>query len=204
MTDLVNEQKRYLEARLAECESAPELNGSQIAEYRHYLDMLASSKDAAEYADKIASTGDMFSLSQAEQLDRYGNIRKIKILFGDEKGAAAEQVRIDAVKQSSGHADLYDALSGVSDRVNDIINMSRQAVEQVMNLFTALVFYRTACEARKSGKKADARAIWENLKSIDPDITFEKIISYGPYRAVLPFDDARLRKMEPWLSEVLR
>lgn len=204
MSDLMKEQKLYLEARLRECETKPELNRNQIAEYRNYLDMLASSKNAAEYADAIASSGDMFSLSQAEQLDRYENSQKIKKIFGDEKGASAEQIRIDAVKQSTGHADLYTQISGVSDSVNERISVSRQAVEQVMNLIGALVYYGTACASRKSERKTGVLGVWNNLASMDPDITFDKIISYPPYRSVIPFDDARIRRIESWLKEVLR
>lgn len=204
MVDLVNEQKLYLNARLKECETRPDLNANQIAEYRKYLEMLASSKDAAEYADTIASTGDMFSLSQAEQLDRYENFIKIKRLFGDEKGVSAERIRIEAVKKAAGHADLYTGISGVSEKVNDIIDMSHQAVGQVMNLFIALVYYKRACASRKSDRKTEAQAIWNNLRSIDPDITLDKIISYPPYRSVVPFDDARIRKIGTLLEEVLQ
>ncbi|MBN2159375.1 MAG: hypothetical protein JW807_08255 [Spirochaetes bacterium] len=203
MADLMKEQKQYLEARLRECETAPELNKNQIAEYHNYLELLASSKDAAEYADRVAAAGDMFSVSLAEQADRYENGLKIKELFGDEAGAAAERIMIDAVNKSTGHTELYNAVAGASARRNDMINASRQAVEQVLNLFTALVHYRTACASRKKGKKSDVRAVWDKLKSLDPDVTYEKIVSYPPYRSVLPPGDERLRLMGTWLKEAI-
>jgi len=204
MVDLMKEQKLYLEARLRECETSSELNKNQIAEYRKYLDLLASSKDADGYADRIAATGDMFTLSQAEQLDHYENSRRIKELFGDEQGAAAEGVRIDAVQHATGHTDLYDKVTATATSANDMIAMSQQAVEQVMNLFTALVIFHTSCAGRKAEKKAGVVSAWNRLKSLDPEITFEKIMSYPPYRSVLPFDDGRLGKMKDWLGEVLR
>lgn len=203
MADLMKEQKQYLEARLRECETAPDLNKNQIAEYRRYLEMLASSKDAAAYADAVAFSGDMFSLSQAEQLDRCGNGLNIKNLFGDVKGAEAEQARFEAVKKAACHADLYDAVAGVSDRAGDMIRRSRQAVERVMGLFSALVYYRTACASGKSAKKSEVRAAWNALQELDPGVTFGRIVSYPPYRAVLPFDDERLRLMESWLREAI-
>lgn len=204
MSDLMNEQKRYLEARLKSCMTKPELNKNQIPEYRKYLDMLASSKDANEYADNIASSGDMFSISQAEQLDCYENLLKIRRLFGDKHGASAEEMRISAARNSTSHMDLYEKMKAASDKASDIINTSRQTVEHVMNLFIALVAYKTGCTARKASKKSAARNIWDKLKSLDPEISFEKLVSYPPYRSVLVFDDERIHNMKAWLQEVLQ
>ena len=204
MADLMDEQKRYLNARLKECEKSPQLNAFQIAEYKKYLDMLASSKDADEYADKIAFSGDMFSVSQAEQLDRYDNFKKIHKMFGDEKSIAADTMRFDAAKNASSHMDLYEKMTAVTEKASETIQISRRAVENIKTLFTLLVVYRTCCEKSKGAKRGEVAGCWNLLTQIDPDISWEKMLSYTPYRSVLIFNDARLMTMKSWFDEAVK
>ena len=203
MADLMSEQKRYLAARRAECATRPELNRAQVAEYDTYLALLASSRDAGDYADRIARSGDMFSISQAEQLDRWENLAAVKRLFGDLAGAAAQTSCRDAAAAASSHMDLYNRMQAATPAANAAVAKAQQAVQHVSTLVQAIVGWKVRCTAKKAVAAAAVRKAWQNLRAVDPGVTWEKVRAYPPYRSVIIFDDARLATLEKWFDEAV-
>ena len=201
MADLLQESKGYLEARLKECETRPELNGSQIAEYKKYLDMVASSKDANEYADKVAFSGDMFSISQAEQLDRYKNMIRLKNAFGDAKSADAMKLCLDAAAASASHTDLYQKMEAATLKSTELMNAAAQAREQVSTLILTIVAFHVSCTSKKAAAKQKVKSAWEALQRLDPGITWESMVAYKPYRSIIMFDDGRIEVLHTWFKE---
>ena len=201
MADLLKESKGYLEARLKECETRPELNGSQIAEYKKYLDMVASSKDANEYADKIAFSGDMFSISQAEQLDRYNNMIRLKNAFGDTRSADAMKLCLDAAAASTSHTDLYQKMEAATLKSTELINAAARAREQVSTLIFTIVAFHVSCASKKAAAGQKVKSAWEELKRLDPGITWESMVAYKPYRSIIMFDDGRIEALHTWFKE---
>ncbi len=201
MADIIAAQKRYLEARLKECASAPELNRHQIVEYKKYLQMLASSGDAAEYADKIAISGDMFSIGQAEQLDRYTNLIEVKRRFGDEIGAKGLEACLDAAKSATSHADLYDKMQAATKEASEAAGRAHQALNRVENFIGVLIAAHVRCKKDRADANNAVKRAWADLKAADPAITWEKLTSYRPYRSIIIFDDARMAQLKKYFEE---
>ncbi len=203
MADLLNESKRYLEARLKECETKPELNRFQIAEYKKYLEMLSSSKDANDYSDKIAFSGDMFSISRAEQLDRYNNMSRLKNAFGDVKSSEAVKICLDAAAASKSHTDLYDKMQTATVKSNESMNVMQQARNQVSTLIQCLITYHICCKSKKASAKKAVKDAWEGLKKLDPEITWDRMTAYPPFRSIMIFDENRMNVLKTWFKEVV-
>lgn len=203
MADLMNEQRRYLTARRAECATRPDLNRAQVAEYDKYLALLASSRDAEDYADRIARSGDMFSISQAEQLDRYENLAAVKRTFGDAVGAAAQSSCRDAAAAATSHLDLSNRMQAATPAANAEIAKAQRAVSQVGTLVLAIVQWKVRCTAKKAVAAAAVRDAWQALKALDPGVSWEKLRACPPYRSVIIFDDARLATLEKWFNEAV-
>ncbi len=53
MSDVLDESRRYFEARLSDCRHAPHLHTEQIKVYEQYLSIIQSSRDPADYTQKL-------------------------------------------------------------------------------------------------------------------------------------------------------
>lgn len=203
MADVRDDQRRYLAARLAACETRPDLNAHQIAEYRRYLHMLASSADAGDYADRVARSGDMFSIAQAEQLDRYTNTIALKRRFGDEVSARGLAVCLEAARAATGHLDLVEKMQAATKDATEAMNAAHRALNLVATLIPAVVVAHTR-SVKNRGAAADAvKKVWADLTEAGPGITWEKLTAYPPYRSIIIFDDARMAALKQWFEEAI-
>lgn len=203
MSLLVEEEKRYLEARLKECCSNPTLNKHQIAEYTKCLEKINASPITASHADISNAIGDMFSIAKAEQLDKHENIKSIKMLFGDDRGAEAQQILIDAIDKSSSYNELYPNITNAQSKANELLQNMQRSMQLMVNLLIQAVQYKISCRQLKDKRKSEVLIIWNELKAVDEHITVNKIMTYKPYRNVIPFDDERLSQILSWLNQVL-
>jgi hypothetical protein len=199
--NIVEELQRYVKTRLKECQTNQELNKNQIAAYTTYLEKLEAIQDN-DYAKVAEAIGNMFLIAKAEQLDKYESLKRIKMFFGDDSGVKAYQMMIDAVQASLDHTQLYAAISKTKDD-DVLIQNTHTALELIVKLITQCVEYHISCKSRKQKRKAEVVAIWKQLQQCDPEITINKIMTYKPYRSVIPFDDNRLLLIFSWIKEVL-
>lgn len=79
----------------------------------------------------------------------------------------------------------------------------QRSVQLIVNLLIQLVQYKISCRQLKDKRKTEVLIIWNELKAVDEHITVDKIMTYKPYRNVIPFDDERLSQILSWLKGVV-
>jgi len=196
MDDLTREHVRYLERRLARCWERPDLHRYQIAAYQHLLLLARRAKDWREYDRALERSGGLFSLVQAEHIDRHDNARRRARALQDDVAfdharrageAAAEGTDMETLRRRG------TEVEAVAEREREGAAAAREAVG---DLLAAIVGF--ACERRPELRvehAARVRRIWARITGLDPACTWEKLASYPPYRQRIPFDLPRIAQM---------
>ena len=201
--DIAQEQKLYYEARLKECQTRPDLNLHQIAEYEKILDKFNSSASFDEFSAWMEQTQAYFQLSKAEQIDRYSNFIKTQQFYNDKKREEVFRMKLETVMQSTDAFDMNTRLSEIDTKTNPIELAARNSIHELSNLFMHIISYITAPGSKKEKTLTDVKETWAKLKSTDPEISVGKILSYPPYRYVIIFEDERIIKLLNAVKEVV-
>lgn len=202
--NLLEESIRYLELRLAECQTRPELNQNQIAAYQYFLDMARASTDGDDYTRRIRETGNMFQLARAESLDRYHNLIRIHQMVQDDRKVNGDVLSYNAAREAQNHQDLNTRMTEAATTAQQWTRAGMQSVGQVRSVLCELVDWALETKPEmKPSKLAMLQHSWGLLKQSDPECTWEKLISYPPYRQRIPFDDARLAQLGVWFKEAI-
>ena len=102
MSEEIQNAKKYLSGRLAECSGRPDLHRHTVEVYGNYLKTVSERPQ-----DYVKEAGDMFAVMQAEQLDRNENYIALYKKFSQEERVEAYTLRAEAVKESTGYGDFY-------------------------------------------------------------------------------------------------
>jgi len=202
--DLLQEQQKYFEAKLAECLHRPDLNTYQKKIFEEYVVKANSCGSMEELTDFITSRGNYFDIAQAEQLDRYTNMIKIQQFYKNKKREEYYAAKLEIVKQATDHMSLNKNLTDIETKISEEEKKSTQAIQEVLNLYIKTVEYITAPDAKKNKYFADAKEKWALLKTLDPEISLEKILNYPPFRHVSLFEDERIVELFSNIREVMQ
>ena len=200
--DMMKETIRYLEARLAECNTRPDLHCEQIRALENYLQM-ARTLPADEYKSRIEQEK-MFALAQAEIIDRNQNLLRVHKTVGAASKMVVDRMMVEAAKTSHNHAELNDKITAVTESGTKATSAAQQAEGNITAIFNALLdLVLDAKPYRRDSNVEIIRSNWNRILQADPDCTWEKLCTYPPYRNRIPFDNARLERIGKWFKEVV-
>ena len=203
-SDELTKSLEYLDAHLALCRSRPEIHGNQIAAYERYLDMARSSTSAQDYEQKVKADGDMFEVNRSLALDRYSNSVRIHRTMGDDRALRAAFTGLRAAREATGHGDLDTRLTAATEQASPLQEAARVTTGQIRDLLSNLLDWAMqASPSAKATHLASLRHNWQQITSHDPECTFEKLLTYPPYRRRIPFSDEKLRSLGSWFKEAI-
>ncbi len=193
--------KRYLEQRLAQTEARPELHPHQRRALR---ELLTLARTGIEPLDYVARTRGLFVLSQAEYRDRHENRRRFWSAIGDDRLVWVAGQHAAAAGRATGPEDLPGHLWDAQQATSAVELAALASQAQVSRVVLALWRWGTA--GTKRGRlvcRPLVEVTWRHLQANDPGITWERLCATPPYRAQLPFPDARLGRFGAWLEEAV-
>lgn len=202
--ELLQEQQKYFEAKLAECLKRPDLNTYQRKVLEEYVSKANNCSSAEELSDFIVERGNYFDIAQADQLDRYNNMIKIQQFYKNKKREEYYTAKLETVMHAIDHMSLNKNLTDIEPKISDDEKKSTQAIQEVLNLYLKTVEYITAPDTKKNKYFAEVKEKWTLLKSLDPEINLEKILNYQPYRHVSIFESERIVELFSNIREVMQ
>ncbi|MBP7737805.1 MAG: hypothetical protein KA369_17615 [Spirochaetes bacterium] len=196
MDNHIKNAELYLAARLAEGDRRPDLHKNISSVYQAYLKIIRERPQ-----DYAAEVGDMFAVPRAEQLDRSENFRSLyeRLKHGERVKAYGERKR--AVEGSTGYGDLYANMEEARRKTEELLPVEDRRRDLLQEFMAALVSWRVAIPKNKAGSRNSVLAAWEKLKELDPDLSWERLRSWPPYRNCLYHNDEQLSLLERWFGE---
>jgi hypothetical protein len=198
MIDPLAELKAYLAARITEYSSSPGLCAESIAEYRRLLSVAETSP-----GDYMKEASDMFASAKAEQLDRYAAMVALYRELGIDGCAGAYGMILEAVRKSTGYADMNYNIGRAHDDARPLINRETAKRDTLAGLIGALLYHRVSVESKRAESREAVRKLWRELQSLDPGVTWEKITATAAYRRCLYYDSEHLGMIGSWLAEAI-
>ena len=203
MIDSFEMQKRYFTAQLEKFSVRPELHSAMISDCEYYLSMLSETGSPGAFKRKVQQTGNMLSTGKANAIDRYRNRALVYDVLGHVMKAEEDRQRISLIESATTQAEL----SALLTRFEEETEMGRNE-NLALNALGSVVSSLFQLCTDPPGSKDRARSLavfqeyWKQMKSADPDVSWEKIISYKPYRDRMPFTDRQLGFLEGVFREV--
>ncbi len=203
MSDSFDMQKRYFTSQLKQFRTKPELNRARIKDCGYYLEMLEETGSSGEFKKRIQQTGNMVSTAKAESLDRYDNRAFIYDSLEQEKKAEEDRLRLEIIESAENHTDLSQKLEDF-ERNTELSFNENKAITSLASVINAIFHLQT--DAKGSGDEERSlvkfHAYWKLMKEADPHVSWEKIVSYKPYRDRIIFPDEQLTVLERVFREV--
>jgi hypothetical protein len=112
-------------------------------------------------------------------------------------------MKLEAVTQSTDAFDMNTKLTEVNEKAGPFDVAARACIHELSNLFLHIIAYITSSPLKKDKTYTQVKETWAKLKSTDPDISVEKILTYPPYRYVIIFEDERIVKLLNAVKEVV-
>lgn len=203
MSDSFEMQKRYFTSRLERYRIEPALNSAKIRDCEYYLEMLEKAGSLGRFMEMIRETGNMVSTAKAEIHDRYVNRAFIYQQLGQERKAEADRRRLELVDAASSHQELAQSLEDFEGK-NKLEYMENQAIMAVGSIIKAVFHLATdpPGSAARTRNLANLEAYWKLFSEADTEASWERLISYAPYRDRIIFTDEQLALLEPVFREV--
>lgn len=189
--------ERYLAARLAEGSHRPDLHGNINPVYERYLEILRERPQ-----DYAREAGDMFAVLRAEQLDRNENFRSLYERLGHAERVEAYEIRKRAVEKSTGYGDLYPNMEEARRGTEPLLSVEDRRRELLQKFLGLMIAWRVVLEKDKSSARTSALQAWEDLKKLDPRLSWERLRAWPPYRACLYYNEEQLSLLERWFGEI--
>ena len=203
MIDSFEMQKRYFRAQLEQFRTKPELNGARIKDCEYYLEMLEESDRPLFKRKKVKETGNMVSTAKAEITDRYENRLFIFESLGAERKAHEDRLRLDIVRSAETHQDLSRKLEEFETETKLSFNENK-AITALGSVISAV--FQLATDGVGSGDEtrslANLKEFWRIMTEADPDASWEKIMTYKPYRDRIIYSDHQMQVLEKIFREV--
>ncbi len=203
MSDTFEMQKRYFTSQLKQFRTRPALNRARISDCEYYIEMLEDTGTLEEFMARIRETGNMVSTAKAESSDRYSNRAFIYEQLGQERKVEADRRRLDLIDAASTHIELAQSLEDF-EQDNRLEFLENQAIMAVGSIIRAV--FHLATDPPGSGARtrnlANLKAYWKLFAEADPEASWERLLSYRPYRDRIIFTDEQLALLEPVFREV--
>ena len=196
-------QKRYFTSQLKQFGTKPELNRARIKDCEYYLEMLDETGSPGEFKKSIQQTGNMVSTAKAESFDRYDNRAFIYDSLEQEKKAEEDRLRLEIIESAENHTELSQKLEDF-ERNTELSFNENKAITSLGSVINAIFHLQT--DAKGSGDEERSlvkfHAYWKLMKEADPHVSWEKIVSYKPYRDRIIFTHEQLAVLEKVFREV--
>ena len=196
-------QKRYFTSQLKQFGTKPALNRARIKDCEYYIEMMEETGSPAEFKKRIQQTGNMVSTAKAESFDRYDNRAFIYNSLEQEKKAEEDRLRLEIIKSAETHTELSQKLEDFELNTKLSFNENK-AINSMGSIMNALFHLHTDAKGSNDEERSliKFQAYWKLMNEADPDISWEKIISYKPYRDRIIFTDEQLTVLEKVFREV--
>ncbi len=202
MADVLLESRQYFAARLADCRHAPHLHTEQIKVYEQYLSIIAQSRDAGDYAQKLGSLASMFAVARAEQMDKYGNLVRLYQKLGNPDKLKAALDRFETAKKAQNHGDLVGLMTAAQDAASVTEGRGNEKLNLAVTLLQCVVAYAAyPAEQDRSGKVAGILETYTALLQLDPTFSWQSY-TQTPYAYVVFFDAARMQRLGQIFEQV--
>ncbi|MBN2079004.1 MAG: hypothetical protein JW838_08555 [Spirochaetes bacterium] len=204
MGDAFEAQKRYFQIQIERAGARPGLHKNAVADCRLYLKALEETGSPAAFREYVQRTGNMLSSGKAEVKDRYENRLALYEALGSEKKARADRMRLAVIDEAKTHRELAQKLEEVEEKARPLEMAENRAIMAASQVMESL--FHLATDPPGSGARerslVNLREYWRQLKEADPGITFERLVSYPPYRNRMIFTDAQIARLGKVLKEV--
>ncbi|MCD6588111.1 MAG: hypothetical protein J7K88_06135 [Candidatus Fermentibacteraceae bacterium] len=203
MADSFEMQRRYYTALLEKYATNPELNRARIKDCEYYLGMMDEAGSSEVFIKRVKETGNMVSTAKAESTDRYENRLFIYEKLGEEKKAEEDRLRLAVIESADSHIELSEKLEKFETEAK--LNFNENKAITALGTVVSAVFQLAtdgAGSADEKRSRTNAEAGWKMMLEADPEATWEKIVSYPPYRDRIIFADAQLPVLEKIFREV--
>ncbi len=196
-------QKRYFTSQLKQFGTKPELNRARIKDCEYYLEMLEEAGSPDEFKKRIQQTGNMVSTAKAESFDRYGNRAFIYEQLEQEKKVEEDRRRLEIIESAETHIELSENLEKFEQQT-DLGYNENKAINSLGSVINAIFHLHTDAKGSNDEERSLVKfhAYWKLMKEADPNVSWEKIVSYKPYRDRLIFTDEQLTVLEKVFREV--
>ncbi|MFZ5628191.1 MAG: hypothetical protein ACOY5B_03615 [Spirochaetota bacterium] len=202
MADVLDESRKYFEARLSDCRHAPHLHVEQIKVYEQYLAIVKASRDAADYTQKLGPLASMFAVARAEQMDKYGNLVRLYQKLGNPDKLKAALERYETAKKAQNHGDLVGLMTQAQDAAALTESQGNEKLNLAVTLLQTVVTYAAfPAEQDRSGKVAGILETYTALKKLDPLFTWQSY-AQTPYSYVAFFDAPRMQRLGQIFEQV--
>jgi len=205
MPDPMEMQRRYFEARIAAMRTALGLNRDALADAERHLAMLEEAGSLEQFMDRVKAEGNMVSTAKAEAADRIRNRRRIYGVLGQARKAEMEDKRLAAVEAATTHQELAASLEAL-ETGSRLEYQESQAIMAVGSLIQAVFHLATDPPGSDSRRRnlTNLRTYWDLLSEADPGASWERLVTYPPYRDRIVFTDAQLDVLRPVFEEARR
>jgi hypothetical protein len=196
-------QKRYFTSQLKQLNTKPELNMARIKDCEYYLEMMEEAGSPAEFNKRIRQTGNMVSTAKAESFDRYDNRAFIYEELGQNKKTEEDRLRLEIIESAETHSEFSQKLEDFEQNTELSFNENK-AISAVNSIISALFHLNTdgAGSNDKERSLINFQTYWKLMKEADPDVSWEKIMTYKPYRDRIIFTDEQMAALEKKFREV--
>ena len=181
----------------------PAFNRARIKDCEYYLEMLEEAGSPGEFKTRIQQTGNMVSTAKAEIYDRYDNRAFIYEQLEQKKKTEEDKLRLGIIESAENHIELSQKLEDFEQNTKLSFNENK-AITALGSIMNALFHLNTDVPGSNDEERSliKFQAYWKLMNEADPHVSWEKIISYKPYRDRLIFTDEQLTVLEIVFREV--
>jgi hypothetical protein len=203
VTDTFSMQKRYFTSQLERFRTRPSLHRELIRDCEYYLEMLEEAGTPEAFLTRVRKTGNMLSTPKAQACDRYRNRAAIYDALGQARKAREDRDRVQTVERAGTHVELSSMLEEFETTTIEGYDEDR-AMNALSSVMSAL--FHLCTDGASSGDRerslAKFRAYWSQMLDADPDVCWERMVSYPAYRDRIVFTDDQLKVLEAVFKEV--
>jgi len=203
MIDSFEMQKRYFTSQLKQFRTKPELNRARIKDCEYYIEMMEEAGSPGEFKMRIQKTGNMVSTAKAESYDRYDNRAFIYNSLEQEKKAEEDRLRLEIIESAQTHTELSQKLEDFEQNTELSFNENK-AITVLGSVINALFHLNTDASGSNDKERSliKFQTYWKLMNEADPDVSWEKIMAYKPYRDRIIFTDEQMAVLEIRFREV--
>jgi len=196
-------QKRYFTSQLKQFRTKTELNRARIEDCEYYLEMMEEAGSPAEFKKRIQQTGNMVSTARAESYDRYDNRAFTYEELGQERKAEEDRLRLEIIESAENHSELSQKLEEFEQNTELAFNENK-AINALGSIINALFHLNTDGADSNDEERSliKFQTYWKLMNEADPDVSWEKIMTYKPYRDRIIFTDEQMAVLENKFMEV--
>ncbi|GEM_PF-3301316 len=181
---------KYVEHRLARCESRIDLNANQRQAYAAIL--LAAKAGEEEYTK---TAGDFFSVRRAEDLDRAQNLSQLYADLGYSEAEQAARALAEQIKISTGYSDIISRGSAERQAMVDAVSLEHSRRNALLEYAASLISYASSPQKEKAGRREEVRRAHASIRNLDPEFNWDRFRSHKAYRNSLYYNESQIQFM---------